>query len=203
MPAIGISGGISTGKTTFSGYLRELLPAAKAFDADIAARQLVDQDPEVKREIQDRFGREIYSADGDLNRSKLGAIVFADTRQRRLLEGILHPRIRSQWSDLAQRYRKSSEFFFADIPLLYETGGEALCDWVVVVACSDEIQRKRLAARTGFSPSRVDQVIASQMPLQEKMKCARHVVWNNGEASLLRRQAETLVALWKSQRTIS
>ena len=203
MPAIGITGGISTGKTTFSGFLKELLPGAPIFDADAAARQLVQSDPAVKREIESSFGAEIYSPDGDLNRSKLGAIVFADTRQRRLLEGILHPRIRLQWSDLARRYRKSSEFFFADIPLLYETGGETLCDWVVVVACSDEIQRKRLAAKTGLSPSRVDAMISSQMDLKEKMRRARHVVWNNGEAPLLRRQTETLVELWRGQRTIS
>jgi len=203
VPAIGITGGISTGKTTFGGYLRKLLPAAKVFDADVAARELVSSDPEAKREIQDRFGADIYSSDGDLNRSKLGAIVFADARQRRLLEGILHPRIRLQWSDLAHRYRKSSEFFFADIPLLYETGGETLCDWVVVVACSAEIQRERLAAKTGLSPDRVDDMISSQMDLKEKMKRARHVVWNNGGTDLLRQQTETLVELWKNQRTIS
>jgi dephospho-CoA kinase len=203
VPAIGITGGISTGKTTFCGCLRELLPNAKIFDADVAARQLVDRDPEVKREIQDRFGADIYSSAGDLNRSKLGATVFADARQRRLLEGILHPRIRLQWSDLAHRYRKSSEFFFADIPLLYETGGETLCDWVVVVACSAEIQRKRLAAKTGLSPDRVEDMISSQMDLKEKMKRAQHVVWNNDGTDLLRRQTETLVELWKGQRTIS
>lgn len=203
MPAIGITGGISTGKTTFSRFLKELLPKAIVFDADAAARELVQTDPAVKREIEGSFGAEIYSADGDLNRSKLGAIVFADARQRRVLEGILHPRIRLQWSDLAHRYRKSSEFFFADIPLLYETGGETLCDWVVVVACSDEIQRKRLAAKKGLSPDRVNEMISSQMDLKEKMKRARHVVWNNGGTDLLRRQTEALVELWQSQNTIS
>jgi dephospho-CoA kinase len=203
VPAIGITGGISTGKTTFSGFLKGLLPAATFFDADAAARRLVQTDPEVKREIEASFGAEIYSTEGDLNRSKLGAIVFADTRQRRVLEGILHPRIRQQWSGLAQRYQKSSEFFFADIPLLYETGGEALCDWVVVVACSDDIQRERLAAKTGFSPDRVDEMISSQMDLQEKMKRAQHVVWNNGGADLLRSQTEKLVDLWQGQPAIS
>jgi dephospho-CoA kinase len=201
VPAIGITGGISTGKTTFCGYLRGLLPDAKIFDADAAARELVSRDPEVKREIQDRFGADIYSSAGDLNRSRLRAIVFADARQRRLLEGILHPRIRLQWSDLAQRYRKSSEFFFADIPLLYETGGEVLCDWVVVVACSDEIQRKRLAAKTGLSTDGIDDMISSQMDLKEKIKRAKHVVWNNDGTDLLRRQTEILVELW--QRKIS
>jgi dephospho-CoA kinase len=203
VPAIGITGGISTGKSTFAGLVRELLPAATIFDADLSARELVQADPEVKRQIRSLFGAEIYSADGDLNRGKLGAIVFADARQRRILEGILHPRIRQQWSELAQRYRKASDFFFADIPLLYETGGEALCDWVVVVACSDEVQRLRLSARTGLTPDRVDEMISAQMDLKEKIRRANHVVWNNGGTDLLHRQAGTLVQLWQNPKKIS
>jgi dephospho-CoA kinase len=183
--------------------VREALPTATIFDADAAARELTQGDPAVRREIQSRFGAGIYSADGDLNRRELRAIVFADARQRRILEEILHPRIRSQWSELALRYRKSSEFFFADIPLLYETGGESLCDWVVVVATSDQIQRERLRARTGLSPERIEEIIGSQMDLKEKMKRARHVVWNNGDSSLLRRQTEALVKLWQGPAAIS
>jgi dephospho-CoA kinase len=203
VPAIGITGGISTGKSTFAGFVRELLPEAAVFDADVASRELVQADPEVKREIEQRFGGEIYSPAGDLNRGKLGAIVFADARQRRILEGILHPRIRQQWSDLAHRYRKASEFFFADIPLLYETGGEALCDWVVVVACSDEVQRTRLAARTRLTRDRVDEIISAQMDLKEKIKRGNHVVWNNGGMDLLQRQAGTLVQVWQNRKQIS
>jgi len=203
VPAVGITGGISTGKSTFAGYIRGLLPGAAMFDADAAARALVQDDPDVKRQIREQFGGEIYSGAGDLNRGRLGAIVFADARQRRILEGILHPRIRQQWSELAQHYRKASEFFFADIPLLYETGGEALCDWVVVVACSDEIQRLRLSARAGLSAERVGKMISAQMDLKEKMKRARHVVWNNGRRDLLRRQAGSLAQIWQNQTTIS
>ena len=76
MPAIGITGGISTGKSTFCQSLREVLPAAKFFDADQAARSLVEL-PEVKQEILGHFGSDVFSPDGDLNRTKLRAIVFA------------------------------------------------------------------------------------------------------------------------------
>jgi len=130
MPAVGITGGISTGKSTFCGCLREIVPAAKFFDADLAARSLPEL-PEVKQEILGQFGGGVFSPDGDLNRTKLRAIVFADAAKRRALEQILHPRIRRQWMAEAKKHRNSPDFFFADIPLLYETGGETLCERVV------------------------------------------------------------------------
>ena len=197
MPAIGITGGISTGKTTFCDCLREVIPAARFYNADRAARELADQDPEVQEAIREGFGRDIYSADGHLNRARLRAIVFQDAAQKSVLEQILHPRIRRQWSAEAQIYRSSSDFFFADIPLLYETGGETLCDSVVVVACSAEIQRQRLLGRSRLSPAEAGTMIQSQMPLSEKMKRAHHVVWNNDDRPVLAAQAEALAALWQ------
>src|SRR5207244_4720148 len=129
----------STGKSTFCGCLGQILPNAKFFDADAVARQLVDLE-EVKQEMLARFGLGIFFRNGDLNREAVRAIIFQDAAKKKALEQILHPRIRRQWSLEADRHRKIPEFFFADIPLLYETGGETLCDRVVVVACSPEIQ---------------------------------------------------------------
>jgi dephospho-CoA kinase len=198
MPAIGITGGISTGKSTFCDCLRELVPAAKFFDADQAARSLVDL-PEVKQEILGQFGSDVFSPDGDLNRTKLRAIVFRDATRRHALEQILHPRIRRQWIAEAKKYRNSSDFFFADIPLLYETGGETLCEQVVVVACSRKVQLDRLSQRKSLKASVAEQMINSQMPLEEKIKRADHVVWNNGDHATLMDQAKKLVALWQEQ----
>jgi len=188
---IGITGGISTGKSTFSRHLRELL-GAKLFDADRAARKLVDEDPEVRARLREDFGPEIFSASGILNRGALRAIVFADQGKKRALEQILHPRIRRQWAAEADRSRQSGENFLADIPLLYETGGEKLCDRVVVVACSPEIQLQRLIARTRLSPAVARAMISAQMPLPEKISRADHVAWNNGPPSNLDAQAEVL-----------
>jgi dephospho-CoA kinase len=198
MPAIGITGGISTGKSTFCDCLREIVPAAKFFDADLAAR-LLPELPEVKQEILGQFGGGVFSPDGDLNRTKLRAIVFEDAAKRRALEQILHPRIRRQWMAEAKKHRNSPDFFFADIPLLYETGGETLCERVVVVACSRNIQLDRLAKRKSLKRSEAEQMINSQMPLEEKIKRADHVVWNNGDRVTLMEQAKELVALWQEQ----
>jgi dephospho-CoA kinase len=198
MPAIGITGGISTGKTTFCDCLREIIPAAKFFNADLAARSVAEL-PEVKREILRQFGREVFSPEGDLNRAKLRAIVFADATKRRSLEQILHPRIRRQWMAQAKRHRNSPDFFFADIPLLYETGGETLCERVVVVACSHKVQLDRLVKRISMKGSDAEQMINSQMPLEEKIKRADHAVWNNGDRATLMEQARSLVVLWQEQ----
>jgi dephospho-CoA kinase len=198
MPAIGITGGISTGKTTFCDCLREIIPTAKFFNADLAARSVAEL-PEVKQEILRQFGREVFSPEGDLNRAKLRAIVFADAAKRRSLEQILHPRIRRQWMAQAKRHRNSPDFFFADIPLLYETGGETLCERVVVVACSHKVQLDRLVKRISMKGSDAEQMINSQMPLEEKIKRADHVVWNNGDRATLMEQARSLVVLWQEQ----
>ncbi len=198
MPAIGITGGISTGKSTFCDCLREIIPAAKFFDADLAARSLAEL-PEVKQEILGQFGREVFSPEGDLNRAKLRAIVLANATKRRSLEQILHPRIRRLWMAEAKKHRNSPDFFFADIPLLYETGGETLCERVVVVACSRNVQFDRLAKRKSLKRSEAEQMINSQMPLEEKIKRADYVVWNNGDRVTLMEQAKELVALWQEQ----
>src|SRR5213083_512106 len=199
MPAIGITGGISTGKTSFCKCLREIVPAAKFFDADQVAHQLVDLDPGVKKEIRREFGNGIFSDTGDLNRDRLRAIVLGDAAKKRALEEILHPRIRRQWSTEAETHRNSPDFFFADIPLLYETGGETLCDRVVVVACSSKVQLGRLMERMSIKASEAKQMINSQMPLEEKIRRGDHVAWNNSDRATLAEQAQFLVALWQKQ----
>jgi len=200
MPAIGITGGISTGKTTFCECLRSLFPAATFYDADQAARDLAERDPEVKELISKEFGAEIYSSSGDLNRRQLRSIIFDDAGKKRALEQILHPRIRRQWSLEAEGHRNSTELFFADIPLLYETGGETLCDRVVVVACSAAVQLERLRQRTGVGETEARAMIDAQMPLTEKIARADHVVWNNGGREELKQQAELLVDFWNGRK---
>jgi len=199
MPAIGITGGISTGKSTFCECLKEILPAAKFFEADEVARELVDLD-EVKQELLNLFGFSVFSRNGDLNRAALRTIIFQDAAKRQALEQILHPRIRRQWSVEADRHRTSPEFFVADIPLLYETGGETLCDRVVVVACSPDIQLANLMGRMKIERASAEAMIKSQMPLEEKIKRADHVAWNNGDRAVLAEQAVSLLELWRQEK---
>ena len=198
MSAIGITGGISTGKTTLCDCLRELVPAAKFFNADQAARELVDLD-EVQKELVAEFGPGIFLSNGRLNRERLRAIIFRDAAKKSALEQILHPRIRRQWSTEASKHRNSPDFFFADIPLLYETGGETLCDRVVAVACSPGIQLDRLLERGSIEPGTAEEMIKSQMPLAEKIFRSDHVVWNNDGRFVLKEQAKLIVDLWREE----
>lgn len=211
MPAIGITGSIATGKSTFARFMRTIMPQAGFFDADQAARNLTDHDAEARDEIRSMFGDEVYSAGGDLNRRRLRAIILSSATKRVALEQILHPRIRSQWSAEAQRYRNSSDFFFADIPLLYETGGETLCDRVVVVACSSEVQLQRLLergagrggdgnpeVRKSITAPEAAEMIKTQMSIQQKIDRADHVVWNNDGLTILEEQARDLARLWQT-----
>jgi len=198
MPAIGITGGIATGKTAFCESLQDIVPGAKFFNADHAAHDLAEL-PEVKQEIRAEFGTGVFSRGGDLNREKVRAIVFGDATKRRALEQILHPRIRCQWRAEANKHRNSPDFFFADIPLLYETGGETLCDRVVVVACSYELQLARLRGRMSLKNGEAEQMLKSQLPLEEKVARADHVVWNNGSRAALIEQARFLAAFWQQQ----
>jgi dephospho-CoA kinase len=199
MPAIGITGGVATGKSTFCDCLPRFFPNAKFFDADNAVHELVDL-VEIKAELRNLFGPEIFLGTGGLNREALRAIVFRDAAKRRALEQILHPRIRRHWSALAETHRDSTKFFFADIPLLYETDGQKLCDRVVVVACSREIQLARLMNKKAIRRDEAEQMMNAQMPLEEKIRRADHVVWNNGERSALEEQARLLASLWDSQK---
>ena len=191
---IGITGGISTGKTSVSHRL-QALTGGRLFDADRAARELTNEDPEVRRLLREAFGEEIFSGD-DLNRAALRAIVFGDSEKKRALEQILHPRIRQQWATAAEDCRQAGTLFLADIPLLYETEGETLCDRVVVVACSPQIQQQRLIARSHLTPAAARTMIDSQMPLREKTFRADHIIWNNGPISVLEGQAEILARSW-------
>src|SRR3984893_13216711 len=199
MPAIGITARVPTGKSTVCECLREILPDAKFFDADQAAHHLVDVE-EVKKELVKEFGVTIFFPNGSLNRAALRAIVFQDVAKRRLLEKILHPRIRRQWSVEADKHRTSPEFFFADIPLLYETDGETLCDRVVVVACSPGIQLANLMRKMKIEQPAAEAMIKSQMPVEDKIKRADYVVWNNSDRSVLANQAANLVNLWQREK---
>ena len=91
------------------------------------------------------------------------------------------------------------EIFLADIPLLYETEGETICDRVVVVACSEQIQQERLVSRSALSVADARSIIASQMPLSEKISRADHLAWNNGPQSVLESQAATFANFLTTQ----
>ena len=170
---------------------------AKVFDADSAARELLENNPEVRQEIAARLGAGMLTSSGAVARSRLREAVFGDAALRKTLEEILHPRIRSQWIAAAQAARKSGEWLLVDIPLLFETGAEKECDSVVVVACSAETQRVRIVTQRGLTPEMAEKMIASQTSLASKAARADYVIWNDAPLERLEDQIEIFAGTLK------
>ena len=189
MPVIGITGGVASGKSSLTARLARRL-TAKVFDADAVARELVENDPEAKRKIADRFGSHILGDGGQVDRARLRETVFGDAEERRALEAILHPLIRARWAELAETARRNHEWLLVDIPLLFETGAETECDAVAVVACRPETQRERIVSQRGLSQEMAEKMIASQTSLASKAARADYVIWNDAPLARLEEQAE-------------
>ncbi len=191
---VAITGGIASGKTTVTRQLATGLNA-RVFDADAEARRLVDDDAEVRREVARAFGSSILDPDGQVDRPALRKIVFHDDGQRRALERILHPRIRTAWRTLVEEnlLSGSTSVLLVDIPLLYETGAEVLLDRVVVVGCRFETQLRRLTEIRRLDETVAREIIASQFPLAEKISRCQHLIWNDSTPFALEAQANLLV----------
>ena len=189
MPVIGITGGVASGKSSFTEQLSRRI-TAEVFDADAVARRLADSDPETRSKIASQFGSEVIEIDGKLNRARLREIVFGDPGKRKTLEAILHPLVRSEWICTATAARSNKSWLLLDIPLLFEVGAEAECDMVVVVACLPATQRARIISQRGLAGEMADQMIASQTSLASKAARADYVIWNDAPTARLEEQAE-------------
>jgi dephospho-CoA kinase len=158
VPAIGITGGVGTGKSTFLCALLKHAPA-ESFDADRCVHELLAEDAELLAQIRGAFGDHVFAGDGQLDRIALRAVVFADGTARRALEDLIHPTVRARWVPLARAGRGNRLSLYLDIPLLYETGGEKECDRVVVIACAPTTQRTRLRENRGLAPALIERMI--------------------------------------------
>ena len=190
MAVIGVTGGIGTGKSTFSKMLAEKL-GARLFDADATSRELLESDPEVRRRITSELFAEAYSPDGQPDRAAIRRLVFGDPTAKARLESILHPRIRERWTQLADKCRHSSTDLVVEIPLLFETNAEYFFDRIVTVACSPEAQLARTAAR-GLPRAEAESIIRNQLPLDQKASPSHFVIWNDGTLANLENQAAEL-----------
>lgn len=189
MPILGITGGIASGKSTFRKQLLELLDA-DFFDADACARELLEEDERIRREIVQKLDPSAYTADGRPDRPRIRELIYQDAAKKSTLEAILHPVIRQRWSQQAQEASAQSRIFIVDIPLLFETHAEKLFDLIVTVACSHETQLARLAEHRGLAHEISEKIIASQLPLAVKIKLSHHVIWNDGSPDALLAQTK-------------
>jgi len=195
MPVIGITGGIASGKSTVSRVLAVKLAdltqaKVESFSADDCSHELLEHNPTVRAEVENQFGSDVLDAAGKVDRAKLRKIVFADPAQRKVLESILHPKIRDSWVAKAPHFRTKMQYFVAEIPLLYETSSSDYFDCIVVVEADAQTQLERLSSKRGWSLETARRVIDAQMPAEEKRRRADILILNHHTEKLLHRQIE-------------
>jgi dephospho-CoA kinase len=189
MVRVGLTGGIASGKSLVAAELAER--GAIIIDADVLAREVVKPGTPALAAIVERFGSEVLN-DGQLNRSRLAEIVFADPLARGDLERIVHPAVRARAVEL-ERAADAAAVVVHVIPLLVETGQQQNFDFVVTVDVDQETQIQRLIARNRFSRAEAESRIAAQATREERRAAADVVLDNTGSVAQLREQ---IAALW-------
>jgi dephospho-CoA kinase len=184
-----LTGGIATGKSTLCRLIVEEIPGVKVFDSDASVRALLEADAGVAAEVRRLFGPEALTPLGTVDRGVLRSVVFSNPEARALLEGLLHPRVREDC--LASRElaaKDGASIFLADIPLLFEKNFSFGQERSLISATTRATQVSRLKARNGFDDDLIDSILNAQLPLDDKIRRADVVFWNEGPLSVLRRQ---------------
>lgn len=192
MLKVGLTGGIGSGKSTVSGILRKL--GARIIDADVLAREVLEPGRPAYTETIGLFGKRILGSDGRIDRKALANIVFGDPDKRKLLEGIVHPRVFEEEARIAAGIEadEPGAVVFFDAALLIEAGAHSRMDRVVLVWCRPETQLDRLVIRCGMSREDAILRLNAQMPLEEKKRYATHIVDNDGDLEVTERQVRAL-----------
>jgi dephospho-CoA kinase len=191
MASFGITGGVATGKSTVSRQLFQRLRtrlAVERFSSDFEARRLTDSDFVVQEEIKSAFGVKVCDSEGNLARDRIRDLVFHDAAARKILESILHPRIREAWISRT----KGDGLLLAEVPLLYETGAESYFDRIIVTACGRGSQVERIISERHLSRELAENIIRSQMDLEEKIRRANWVVWTDCPPDITGQQIELI-----------
>ncbi len=173
---IGLTGGIGSGKSAASDAFAAL--GATVIDTDLLSRELVEPGRPALAEIVAEFGTEMLDPGGRLDRGRLRERVFADSAARERLEDILHPRIRDEMLQRAERADAAYVVFV--IPLLFETGQQTLVDRVLLIDVPEAVQRSRVADRDGLDAAQIDAVLAAQTDRATRLRLADDVICNDG-----------------------
>ena len=198
MLTIGLTGSVASGKSTVAAIWADA--GVPVIRADDLAREVVAPGTDGLDRVVRAFGEEVLDREGLLDRAKLRAVVFGDEAQRRRLEGILHPLIemgRREW--LTEKEKEGASLAVAEIPLLFEVGLEDAFDLVVLVTAPADECIRRLKDDRGVDLGEASRILAAQMPQEEKLERADHVLENGGTREDLRIRALALLDLLRAQ----
>ncbi len=189
MFAIGLTGGIASGKTTISDLFAQR--GVPVIDTDVISRGLLEPGEPAFNQVRAHFGDEIIAADGRIQRSRLREIVFNDRREKSWLETMLHPLIYQRSLDTIRRHRRDA-YVLVVIPLLFETNFQALVDRILVVDCPAAMQIERLTRRDGISVDLARKMIAQQLSNEDRIARAHDVIDNSHDGARLDAEVERL-----------
>ncbi len=189
MLRVALTGGIGSGKSLVGEILEQL--GALVIDSDQLAREVIERGSPGYEEVVTAFGDSILS-EGQIDRSKLAAVVFNESDLRKKLESIIHPLVREAAEKLARKL-PSGAILINQIPLLVESDGAKRFDYVVTVSADEEIRRERLRLR-GLKDYEITQRMAAQVSDSEREKIANYIIRNNGSIDELTRAVEELMA---------
>jgi len=189
---VGLTGGMGSGKTLASSFFKEL--GAHIIDADLICRQLVEPGKPALKEIAECFGKAIIEKSGNLNRKKLGQLVFCDSEKKEKLERILHPKIFHCEKLAYQAICKidPKALVIVDAALLIESENYKEMDKIIVINTSQEIRIKRILSRKRWDYGEVTARLKTQMPSEEKIKYADFVLENSKDKMHLKEQVINL-----------
>lgn len=197
MFTIGLTGGIGSGKSTVAGVLNDL--GAKLVDADRVGWEVYRTGTGGYRSVVDEFGEEVVGPDGEIDRKRLGSIVFGDPARMEALTGIVWPLIAGAVADrIGEEAARGTLVLVVEAAVLFEAGWENLFDEIWVVTAREEMAVERLISRDGVTAESVLARVAAQIPDEERVRRADAVIDNGGDLTGLRRSVESV---WRERTT--
>lgn len=189
---LGLTGGIASGKSTADEFFKK--KKIPIIDSDLIAHRIMEIGQNGYKAVVDYFGTDILNDDQTINRRKLGGIVFNDKAKLKKLNELTHPLVHQEIKQQMAQYRANQEkLVVIDVPLLFESGFESLCNGVLVISITPELQIERLMKRNDFTKKEAIARISNQMPLSEKEKRATYVVANTGTIDDLEKKLSDLL----------
>ena len=185
---IGLTGGIASGKTTVTDCFKKL--GTKVIDADVISHEVTEPSGSAFEEILSEFGSEILDEKGLINRKRMREIIFDDQSKKKILEEIIHPKVRDE---MFKRINKSDDhYLIVSVPLLVETGMNRIMDRTLLVDCSEDTQIERLMHRDKITLNEARAILKNQASRSDRKKIADDLIVNEKNVTLIELENEVL-----------
>ena len=185
---IGLTGGIASGKTTVSDYFKRI--GIPVIDADVISHEVTKPNGSAFKEIISSFGSNILDDNGLIDRKKMRSIIFDDASKKKILEGIIHPKVREEMFNLVSQ--SNDHYLILSVPLLIETGMNKMMDRILVVDCSVETQIERLIQRDKINLDEAKSILRNQTNRTTRLRLADDLIVNEKNVTLNELEKEVL-----------